>query len=220
MIFFFADNHYGAHPGRYIFSALPESLQKQIKFYEDDLQALENTQWQDDCSLLVLHWIGGTCGVEHPNIQAEKQVRSYLERGGNMLLLHGATAAFWQWSWWRKIVGFRWVRAADPDGVAPSEHPVKPYNVNVCNVQHRLASILQNMSLPEDEIYIQLEHVSPALVLMESVIDNKTFPQCWETQTPWGGKLIGFLPGHRKAAIDQINLSGNINKLITFLLEK
>ena len=97
MIYFFADNHYDSHPGRHIFSALPESLQTQIKFYEDDLYALENTPWEDDCRLLVLHWIGGTCGLEHPHIQAEKRVLSYLERGGNILLLHGATAAFWQW---------------------------------------------------------------------------------------------------------------------------
>ena len=37
-----------------------------------------------------------------------------------LLLLHGSSAAFWHWDWWRRIVGYRWVRGNDPDGIPAS----------------------------------------------------------------------------------------------------
>ena len=112
MIDFFADNHYDAHPGRVIFEHLPERLRRRIRFDEDDWRRLETGGWIDDCELVVLHLIGGSCGVAHPGPGAERAMRAWCERGGDLLLLHGASAAFWQWPWWRTIVGRRAGNAA------------------------------------------------------------------------------------------------------------
>ena len=117
MIYFFADDHYNAHCGKNIFEHLPEQIRKKTVFAENDWTILESGKWLDDCELLILNLIGTTCNLPHPGQGAEQAVRSWCERGGNILLLHGSSAAFWQWDWWRKIVGFRWVRPGDPDGV-------------------------------------------------------------------------------------------------------
>ena len=129
MIYFFADNHYGVHPGKVIYEHLPVELKEKITFFNDEWEPLEHSDWNRDCELLILNMIGATCDQPHPGADAEKRVRSYLERGGDVLLLHGSSAAFWMWDWWRPLVGERWVRPNDPDGMEASTHPKKPYLV-------------------------------------------------------------------------------------------
>lgn len=217
MIYFFADNHYGANPGKVIFENLPETLRDRIFFAEDDWSMLESGAWLENCSLLVLNMIGDTCNIPHPGAGAEKAVRAWCEKGGNILLLHGSSAAFWQWEWWRKIVGFRWVRPNDPDGVAESVHPKAPYQVVKCNVRHPLISALQELDLPEDEIYTRLEQVSPTVTLMECAAADWVYPQCCETISPWGGKIVSFIPGHRREVTANPEYINNINVLIKYL---
>ena len=48
MIYFFADDHYGVHPGKVIFENLPEELGKNIRFVENDWTLLESVS--DCCS--------------------------------------------------------------------------------------------------------------------------------------------------------------------------
>ena len=218
MLFFFADNHYGVNPGRGIYSALPEELRRRITFAEDDWTLLESGDWVEKCELLILDMIGDTCGVEHPGSGAEEKVRRYLEQGGNVLLLHGSSAAFWKWEWWRKIVGLRWVRPGDPDGVAPSVHPAKPFVVRPCKVRHPLMASLRELSLPADEIYISLEQVSPVTVLMETQIEEGVFPQCFENITPWGGRFCHFLPGHAPEVTGNPQVAATVSALAAYLL--
>ncbi|MEI3005043.1 MAG: hypothetical protein V8T87_10560 [Victivallales bacterium] len=97
MIYFFADNHYGVHPGKVIYEHLPVELKGKISFFNDEWEPLEHSDWNRDCELLILNMIGATCDQPHPGADAEKRVRSYLERGGDVLLLHGSSAAFWMW---------------------------------------------------------------------------------------------------------------------------
>ncbi len=219
MIYFFADDHYNAHCGRNIFEHLPAQRKENITFAENDWSLLESGEWLKDCELLILNLIGTTCDLPHPGPGAEKAVRAWCERGGNILLLHGASAAFWQWEWWRKLVGFRWVRPGDPDGVAPSTHPVKPYALRKCKVRHPLAEKLVPFSLGNDEIYTELEQVSPAVILLETVIEEGVFPQCFESVTSCGGKMVSFLPGHKAEATEDPALLSNIEQIITYLLE-
>ena len=215
MIFFFADNHYGAAPGRNIYGSLPETLRSRICFREDDWTLLEAGEWADECELLVLDMIGDTCGIPHPGKGAEQAVRRYLEQGGSVLLLHGSSAAFWKWEWWRKIVGLRWVRPNDPDGVEASTHPVKPCLLRPCKVRHPLAAGMQSIQLPQDEIYINLEQVSPVTVLMDVCIEEGVFPQCFENLTPWGGRFCHFIPGHSP----EVTTNPEIIKVISCLAE-
>jgi hypothetical protein len=217
MIYFFADNHYDSHPGKNIFENLPVELKNKIKFFEDDWSELENSNWQDDCELMILNLIGDTCNIPHPNSNAEEKVKKYLQSGGNMLLLHGSSAAFWQWDWWRNIVGFRWVRPNDPDQIAASTHPIKPYSLRICKARHELINKLIPLDLPSDEIYTELEQVSPALILMDTVITEGVYPQCLENYTPWGGKFVHFIPGHNVEVTTNDKFLNNIVTIINYL---
>ena len=164
--------------------------------------------------------IGATCNLPHPDGNAEKAVRTWCENGGNALLLHGSSAAFWQWDWWRKIVGYRWVRPNDPDNVANSTHPVKPYSLRVTKNRHPLKDKLIPFDLDTDEIYTELEQVSPAMVLMDTFIEEGVFPQCLEAITPWNGKFVSFIPGHYIHATTNAALIQNITAITEYLLEK
>lgn len=220
MIYFFADNHFGTHPGKNIFEHLPAELQSRITFAEDDFLLLESGQWLDDCELLILNMIGTTCNLPHPGSGAEKAVKAWCEKSGNILLLHGSSAAFWQWDWWRQAVGYRWVRPNDPDNVEPSVHPKKPYTIRLCKTRHVLAQKLQSFELNTDEIYTNLEQTQPGMVLMDTFIEEGVFPQCMESLSPWGGKFMHFLPGHAPEEVRNAKLLGNIKLLINYLLER
>ena len=56
---FFADDHYGANPGRHIFERLPEDFRAETVFAENDWGTLESGEWAENCSLLVLNMIAG-----------------------------------------------------------------------------------------------------------------------------------------------------------------
>jgi hypothetical protein len=218
MIYFIADDHYESFPGRKIYESLPEELRKNITFCENDWSILEAGELPDDCELLILNMIGTTCNLPHPDANAEKAVRSWCEKGGNFLLLHGSSAAFWQWNWWREIVGYRWVRPGDPDQVPTSTHPKQPYSLRVLKTRHPLIGKLQAFDLPEDEIYTELEQVSPTMTLMDTCIEQGVYPQCFESINPWGGKMFSFLPGHREEATTNPALVANITEIIKYLL--
>lgn len=147
-------------------------------------------------------------------------VRSYLERGGDVLLLHGSSAAFWMWDWWRPLVGERWVRPNDPDGMEASTHPKKPYLVTRSKTRHPLAARLREMNLPTDEIYTNLENTCPCMRLMETHIEEGTFVQCCEAISPWGGRLVSFIPGHEPAVTSNPDLITNIVTIIDYLRKR
>ena len=217
MIYFFADDHFQNFPGRKIFERLPEDLKARIVFAENDWSLMESGEFLRDCELLILNMIGDTCNQPHPGAGAEKAIKTWCMQGGNALLLHGSSAAFWHWDWWRKIVGYRWVRPNDPDGVANSTHPKKPYQLRLAKCRHPLISKLQPFELDTDEIYTDLEQVCPAVTLMDTFIEEGVFPQCTENITPWNGKFINFLPGHNAHAFENEKLIGNICAMIRYL---
>jgi hypothetical protein len=219
MIYFIADDHYESFPGRKIYESLPEELRKNITFCENDWSILEAGELPDDCELLILNMIGTTCNLPHPDANAEKAVRSWCEKGGNFLLLHGSSAAFWQWNWWREIVGYRWVRPGDPDQVPTSTHPKQPYSLRVLKTRHPLIGKLQAFDLPEDEVYTGLEQTQPALFLMTTFIEGESFPQCTLSFTPQGGKVINFIPGHKEECVTHPVLCQNIDVLMRYLLK-
>lgn len=216
MITFLADDHYDAHSGASLYEVLKDRFS--LQFAENDLSPLDAPDFADTCELLILNVIGGTCNQPLAGEAAERSVRAYLERRKPLLLLHGSSAAFWHWDWWRTLVGLRWVRPGDPDGIEPSTHPVRPYRVDVSKCRHPLCRKLQPMDLGEDEIYTRLEQVNPVTVLMEATTVEGTFPQCWENQTPWGGRVLGFLPGHNKEVVQTASLVENAALLIENLL--
>ena len=173
MIYFFADNHYGVHPGKVIYEHLPVELKEKITFFNDEWEPLEHSDWNRDCELLILNMIGATCDQPHPGADAEKRVRSYL------------------------------------DGMEASTHPKKPYLVTRSKTRHPLAARLREMNLPTDEIYTNLENTCPCVRLMETHIEEGTFVQCCEAISPWGGRLVSFIPGHEPAVTSNPGLIAN-----------
>ncbi len=216
MIYFLADDHYGARPGATLRSALEGRFD--LVFEENGYTTLESADFAARCTLLILSLIAGTKdGGGFAGPVAEAHLQKYLHNGGSVLLHHGGSAAFWHWPWWRAIVGYRWVRGQDPDGFPPSEHPIRPYRVDVNPSSHVLATKLKPMDLPEDEIYIRLLQTGPTTTLMSTTIAEGTFPQCYECTTPWGGKLIGFLPGHKPEVVRSPDLVANVATIIDYL---
>ena len=55
MIYFFADDHYGTHPGKVLYEHLPAELKSRICFQENDWSVLESGSWRKDCELLILN---------------------------------------------------------------------------------------------------------------------------------------------------------------------
>ncbi len=215
MIIFAADDHYGARPG----AVMSRNLQNTFphRFVENDWSALEDSVTMDDCTLLILNLIAGTGAAAIPGDAVERQIKAYVEKGRPLLLLHSASAAFWHWGWWRQLVGYRWVRGEDPDGATPSIHPVHPYRVEVSKNRHSLCQQFKSFDVPEDEIYIKLEQTCPTMVLMETTIPEGTYPQCYLSQTSWGGQVAGFLPGHRPEVVGLPQIVDNVSCLIRFL---
>ena len=218
MLYFFADDHYETHAGRAIFGQLPAELRARAVFTENEWTPLEAGRWADDCELLILHFIAGTCGQPMPGGGSEAALRHYLMRGGNLLLLHGSSAAFWHWEWWRRLVGLRWVRPNDPDGAEPSTHPHAPCRVVPVRSASPLSALLKPFELVEDEVYINLREESPVTVLMTTQVVGQTYPQCFETRLESGSRLMSFLPGHRPENTCNPMLAANVATLVRDLL--
>ncbi len=217
MILWMADDHYGVHPGRVSYEKLAAEY-PEIKFFENDWSGFSLLESAESCELLILHLIADTCGLPLPDDAAAAAVRHYCETGRPLLLLHGGSAAFWHHDWFRSMVGLRWVRGNDPDGVEASFHPVEPYRVSVAKCRHRLCGKLHEMELPCDEIYTGLEQTAPYWVLMETVVSGRSWPQCTESLSPWGGRVINFLPGHAAAVTGAAGYLTNLKILIDDLL--
>lgn len=217
MILFCADNHYGSHNGQNLAKRL--DVEEELLFFEDDLSAVPRSLARDDCNLFVLSWISDTPGAPHPGTDVEQALLSYLKKGRPLLLFHGGSAAFAQWPWWRELVGLRWVRAKDPDGFEASTHPIQDYRIVPAKTRHPLVQELQPFSVPDDEIYINLEQTAPVTVLMTTTIDHGTFPQAYISHTPWGGTVGGFIPGHRPHAFESRELLSNVESIARYLLQ-
>ena len=220
MIYFFSDSHFEKHCGAQLYRQLPEALKSRMVFTENEWDILEKGDWEKDCELLILNMIGTTCAQPHPGSGAEAAVKRYIERGGNVLMLHGSSAAFWQWQWWRGISGFRWVRPGDPDEVERSVHPVRTFTTTVAKTRHPLIGKLREFTLENDEIYIKCEQTLPMTVLMETNTDEGIYPQCVECINPYGGRQIIFLPGHRIESFENAEFIANNIALIEYLLCK
>lgn len=216
MILFVADRHYNQHSGKALYDVIGSDYEMQ--FYEDDWSCFADDALAAKYELMILNLIGGTCDVPAPSEEHAENVLGYLKTGKPLLLLHGASAAFWPYDWWRQIVGFRWVRPRDPDGFESSYHPKEPYTIRVSKTRHPLRNVLQDIDFPKDEIYLSLEQTCPTVTLMETQVEQGTFPMCYETITPWDGVIVGYLPGHFPEVVQLPENVSNCRVLIDYLL--
>ena len=215
-ILFIADHHYNSFPGRHL---APAFEGHEVSFFQDDFSELSSSSLCDDYDLMVLNCIADTCNNPLPGNEAEEQVKAWVQAGKPIFLLHGSSAAFWHWPWWRQIVGWRWVRPEDPNGIERSTHPVRPFSVQPAKSSHPLAAELKKLDLPSDEIYIHLEQVCPSWTLMETQTDEGTFPMAHLHQLPQGSYIGAFLPGHAKEVTTHPDVHFNIRRIADWLLE-
>lgn len=217
MILFLADNHFGKHPAQMIHGALTEHYGAKVAFFEDDFETFLDVE-PETVQLLILHVIGDTSGIAHAGPEVEEWMLRYFRPGKPVLLLHGSSAAFWKWSWWREMVGFRWVRGEDPDGLEASTHPVVPARIYRTKSTHPLVKRLDDFEMPEDELYINLAHAGPAWVLMEASFEGRSHPMLYEGQTTWGGQLVCWIPGHRETTLRHPVFVHNTVQILRYML--
>jgi hypothetical protein len=217
MIYFFADNHYDARPGFHLYEKIKNDYN--INFFEDDISALADKNFPKECDLLMLNLICGTGKLGIPGKEIEKLLKEYCKSGKPIFLIHAGSAAFWRWDWWRKLVGLRWVRENDPDGVPPSVHPVKDFKVTTASGKHELLKGLKGFELKNDEIYTKLQQAQPVEVLLETTIEEGAFPMACVSKNEWNGTMLGFLPGHRRESFENTELIYDVNAMINYALK-
>lgn len=216
-ILFLADNHYGSLGGRNIHQALRDRFPFHFVEDSDYVDYLEAGDLERH-SALVTCAIGSTCDIPHASDKAGLALRKWLETGVPVVLLHGGSASFWKWDWWRRMVGLRWVRGQDPDGVEASFHPVEPYSLQATSSSHPLAQRLRSFDVPEDEIYLKLEQTLPLEVLLETEYDGVRYPMAYATTSTWNNPVFGYLPGHHSQAVLHPSNLANIEAILTFAL--
>jgi hypothetical protein len=214
LIYFFADNHFEARPGFHLHEKLKTDFE--IKFFEDDISVLSKPGCLDDCSLLMINMICGIGKLPQPSPEAEAEVKKYCVSGRPLFLIHAGSAAFTQWDWWRRLTGLRWVRENDPEGLAPSVHPVKDFMVR--RTEKEIVKGLKAFTLKNDEIYTNLAQTADIDVLLETEIDGKTCPMAFKSKNEWGGKIMGFLPGHLPKSFENQDMLYDIELLIKSVL--
>jgi hypothetical protein len=217
MIYFFSDNHYETRDGFCLYEKIKYDYS--IKFFEDDISALAGKEFLQDCSLLIVNLICGTGKLEIPGKEIEIPLKEYCMSGRPLFLVHSGSAAFWQWEWWRKLTGLRWVRENDPEGKEPSVHPVKDFSVVPAKGNNKLIKELKGFELKNDEIYTKLEKTQPVDVLMETTIEEGTFPMAFVLKNEWGGKVLGFLPGHKPESFENAELIHDVKAIINYALK-
>jgi hypothetical protein len=168
----------------------------------------------------MLNLICGTGKLGMPGKEIEDPLKEYCKSGRPLFLVHAGSAAFWQWAWWRKLTGYRWVRENDPEGITPSVHPVADFSVKVFNTKHKLSRELKDFKLKNDEIYTMLEQTGQADILMETSISEGTFPMAYASKNQWKGTVLGFLPGHKPESFENEMLINDIKVMITYALKK
>jgi hypothetical protein len=220
MIVFLADGHWGSRAGFRLHERLKDAFD--IRFAENSLAPLFEPGFPSACDLLVLHRITGTDNEQESGLPegTEQALLDYLKTGKPLLLLHGSSAAFWRWPWWRRLAGYRWVREDDPDGGTPSVHPYREHTILPARSRHPLIARLSPIVLTEDEVYTRLEQTCPCVTLMETTIPEGTFPMAYECLSDWGGKVMGFIPGHKPESVDHPDLVRTVRLFMEYLLAK
>lgn len=214
-LLFLADDHYQQYCAQHL---MPAFEGHQVIYALNDWSPLADPQLCQEQELLVLHMIAGTCGNPLPDERHEAQLRRWIEDARPLLLLHGSSAAFWHWPWWQDLVGWRWVRPNDPSGLPASTHPVRPYRLQRAKGRHPLIAQLQDIDLPSDEIYIELEQTCPSWILLETCTDEGTFPMAHCHQCASGSLFASFLPGHAPAVTQDPRIHRSIRCIADWLL--
>ncbi len=195
----FADRHYGTHAGRWIAGHLSDLTD--VVFVEEDYDALIRAIHDRPGEALAFHAIFATPGNESMPPEMESVIRTHLDGGADVWILHGGSAAFWPWTWWRQLMRVRWVRKDDEDVSTPSWHPVIPYRIEVTDTGEARCPGLESLDLPEDELYVNLHQSGDIETWMTAEYEGVAWPQVYTHPGLSGGTVYGWIPGHKPEVI-------------------
>ncbi len=213
----FADRHYDAFPGR-TQAALLRPL-CDLTYIEEDYPALITALEARPRAIFAVNAIAGTPGNLTLPPELESPLHARLAAGAPLWVLHGGSAAFWPWVWWRRLMPLRWVRNGDPDGVPASTHPVVPLRLTPTTFARERLPGLAEVALPTDENYIKLAEHYPFETWLTTSHEGVVYPQAYSAVTPWGGALHGFIPGHTPDALAHPDYAKTFTTLATYWLK-
>lgn len=214
----FADRHYDAYPGRRQAELLRPLCD--LIYIEEDYPALIAAIQAHPGAILAFNSIVGTPGNLTVPDSVEAPLRSHLESGAPLWLLHGGSSAFWVWGWWRQLMPLRWVRNGDPDNAPVSTHPLIPLCLTPTTLALECLPELTELHLPVDENYIKLAVQQPFTTWLTTINDGVVYPQAYSSITPWGGALHGFIPGHMAEVLSHPGYIALFNSIATYWLRK
>ncbi len=212
----FADRHYDSFPGR-TQAALLRPL-CELTYIEEDYSALIAALAAQPGAILAVNSIAATPGNLTVPSELEAPLRAHLAAKAPLWILHGGSAAFWPWAWWRQLMPLRWVRNGDPDNAPVSTHPVVPLLLTPTAFARAQLPALTEVQLPVDENYIQLAEQQPFDTWLTTTFDGVVYPQAYSATTPWGGALHGFIPGHKPESLAHPDYAKTFTTLATHWL--
>ncbi|MCP3918947.1 MAG: hypothetical protein GY711_25655 [bacterium] len=138
---------------------------------------------------------------EVPGRAAFDSLRSFVEGGGGMVLVHFACGAFEEYRGeFEELVGRVWMGAEPPPGRAQHD-PYGPFRVHPTDVDHPVTRGLAAFETT-DELYTCLEGDASIGVLAEAVSkrDGEPYPMAFALQ-PGEGRVFHCTLGHDSAAL-------------------
>ena len=194
-IILFADRHYDSYPGR-AQAALLKSFAT-VHYIEEDYRQLSIALREHPRATLAFNSIASTPGNMEIPAEIEAPLKAHLASAAPLWLIHGGSAAFWPWSWWRQLMPLRWVRDGDPDHAPVSSHPMASLQfVATPDALARFPGLPPLSKLPSDELYIRLVPQHPFTTWLTVTHEGVDHPQACSALSPWGGGIHSFLPGH------------------------
>ena len=181
---------HGAHNWRQTAPLLAEELSKDPRLLVDvsENAAILGSPQISDYAAIVLNFMNpqpfdlGPKGCEN--------LRTYVEGGKGLMLVHFACGAFQEWPEFRDLVARVWdpkLRGHDPRG---------PFRVEITDVKHPITEGLKALDA-DDELYTCLTGDKPIEVLAKatSKVDKKDYPMAFVA--PAGkGRVYQCLLGH------------------------
>jgi uncharacterized protein len=162
------------YPGHHWWKTTPVLQDELVKDPRMHVMVLEDPYQLDSFDLssydvLLLHFMNWE--KPDPNDQAKERLRSFVERGGGLVIIHFACGAFQGWPEYASLAGRIYDRTNTHD-------PRGPFTVNIVNTHHPITLGMGSSFETDDELYICLPGDKPIelLATARSIITKRDHP--------------------------------------------